>query len=217
MGGRRRKTPLGTKLTISLSNGGHNVVKASTGKGWLCTICSRRSTKRWRLLVRKCERDGKKEWANAANGHTLYRSGNIVWCSLCGAFAETRANRLQKVCLKKPPEQYGSGGVRCQLNRLKAGLHPVTRCRLPPTTWADGSAVRMVHGYLRKTGAVEVVDDKFVRYEPEEPRTMHASNDGKSASDKRRLYRGRVLLKESSAARAAAKGKKYLMIAGPMK
>ena len=30
--GRRRRVPLGRKLTIAMSNGGHDVVKASTGK-----------------------------------------------------------------------------------------------------------------------------------------------------------------------------------------
>ena len=36
--GRRRKLPFGRKLAISMCNGGHDVVKASTGKGWLCTV-----------------------------------------------------------------------------------------------------------------------------------------------------------------------------------
>ena len=136
-------------------------------------------------------------------GHTLYKSGNLVWCGTCGAFAETRANRLQKYCVP-PPEQYGSGGVRSQLNRLRAGLHPVTRCRLPLTTWADGSAVAGTRGYLRKTGGTEMVDDKFVPYVAEEVRVVEqVPSAGKSSKDKWRLMRGRVLLKMASAARAA--------------
>ena len=161
-------------------------------------------------MTRKCEKISKKEWANATNGHTLLRSGNIVWCSLCGAFAETRANRLQKVCLKKPPDQYGSGGVRSQLNRLRAGLHPVTRCRLPQTTWADGTARSTTHGYLRKAGAVELVDDKFVEYVTDEARTLLVPIGGRSASDKRKLLRGRILLKAASAVRREKKARTSL-------
>ena len=39
---------------------------------------------------------------------------------------------------------------------------------------------------------------------------MHDSNGGKSASDKRRLYRGRVLLKAASAVRREKKARKAL-------
>ena len=138
-----------------------------------------------------------------ANGHTLYRSGNLFWCGTCGAIAETRANRLQNNCVGAPPEQYGLGGVRSQLNRLRAGLHPVTRCRLPQATWADGSAVVAARGYLRKTGGTEAVDDKFVPYMADEVRmTELAPTVGKTASEKIRCFRGRVLLKLSGAARA---------------
>ena len=156
----------------------------------LCTICSRRSAKKWKLTTNKCEGESKKVWTKKDNGHTLLRSGNIVWCSMCGAFAETRANRLQKVCLRKPPEQYGSGGVRSQLNRRRTGLRPVTRCRLPQTTWADGTAVKMAHGYLRKAVASETVDDKFVEYVADEARTLLTPVGGKSSSEKRRLSMG---------------------------
>ena len=79
----------------------------------------------------------------------------------------------------------------------------MTRRRLPQTTWADGSVVRMAHGYLRKAGASELVDDKFVKYVAVEPRAMLAPAGGISASEKRRLLRGRILLKVASAKRAA--------------
>ena len=98
----------------------------------------------------------------------------------------------------------GQGGVRSQLNRLRAGLHPVTRCRLPQATWADGSALVETRSYLRKAAGTEVVDDKFVPYVAEEMRMAElAPTIGKTAREKMRLLRGRVLLKLSCAARAA--------------
>ena len=102
-----------------------------------------------------------------------------VW-GVCGDQSKPPAEDL---C--RSPEQYGTGGVRSQLNRLRAGLHPVTRCRLPQTTWADGSAVRAVHGYARKAGGVEVVDDKFVPYSFDDVRTAKTDTPGgKSSSEK---------------------------------
>ena len=89
----------------------------------------------------------------------------------------------------------------------------MTRRRLPQTTWADGSVVRMAHGYLRKAGASEQVDDKFVKYVAVEPHAMLAPAGGKSASEKRRLLRGRILLKVASAERAARIEKREQRIA----
>ena len=180
-------------------------------------MCHKRSAKRWRLTTKKCEGKSSKEWSRAERakgsdevktmkGHTLFKSGTLLWCGTCGAFAETRANRLQKVCVGPPHEQHGTRGVRSQLNRLRAGQHPVTRCRLPQTTWADGSAVKAVHGYARKAGGVEVVDDKFVPYSFDDVRTAKADTPGgKSASEKMRLLRGRVRFEEMRAAREARK------------
>ena len=76
--GRRRKVPLGKKLAISMCNGGHDVVKTTTGKGWLCTLCSRRSTEKWRLTTRRCEGGSKRSWiskskvTNGPGGKTEY-------------------------------------------------------------------------------------------------------------------------------------------------
>ena len=58
--GRRRRVQLGKKLVIAMCNGGHDVVKATTGAGWSCTVCSRRSAKKWKLTIRRCEGESKK-------------------------------------------------------------------------------------------------------------------------------------------------------------
>ena len=72
----------------------------------------------------------------------------------------------------------------------------------------DGSAVKGGHGYLRKTGTTEAVDDKFVQYVVEEAPIKLAPTGGRSASEKLRLLRGRILLKMACAERAAKKEKK---------
>ena len=120
--GRRRRVPLGKKLTIAMSNGGHNVVKATTGTGWMCTMCRKRSAVRWKLATKRCEGSSCKGWTSAGNakggpegkaskGHTLFKSGTLLWFGTCGAFAETRANRLQKICVGPPPSSMELEGL----------------------------------------------------------------------------------------------------------
>ena len=77
--------------------------------------------------------------------------------------------------------------------------------------------MKMAHGYLRKVGGAEAVDDKFIPYLVDEVRMVElAPTGGKSANDKMRLLRGRVLLKVASAARALRKEKTLLLVAGLM-
>ena len=212
---------LGVRLNVEPSNGGHTVVRAATGCGWVCTTCRMRSVKKWRLTTKKCEGGKKKTWAwashsrtgealpeRAKHGHVLLKSGTILWCSTCGAFAETRANRLRSACLGPPPQQHGSGGVRSQLNRLRAGIHPVTRARLPQATWADGRPLRLMGGYARRLKVSEVVDEHFVTYVPEESPASMRKDGGKSADEKRRLLVGRTRCRELSAARMVRRQRK---------
>ena len=56
-----------------------------------------------------------------------------------------------------------------------------------------------------------MVDDKFIPYSVDEVREVELTpTGGKSASEKMRLFRGRILLKMSSAARAARKEKRMV-------
>ena len=106
--GRRRRRVLSERQMVDPSNGGHAVVKATSGYGWVCTVCRMRSVKKWRLTTRKCEGGKKKAWAagdcEEAHGvggdgrkHVLRKSGAVFWCSTCGVFAESRANRLRNM------------------------------------------------------------------------------------------------------------------------
>ena len=64
-------------------------------------------------------------------GHKLFLSGEVIWCGVCGAYAEKHAIALQKPCAGPPIRRRG-GGHRAQLAMLRAGRHPGTRLALPP-------------------------------------------------------------------------------------
>ena len=216
--GRRRKAPAEQRLSIKPSNGGHQVVKTATGCGWMCVICRKRTVKKWRLTTNKCKGKEEKKWSkdegekeDGKKKHLLFKSGTVVWCGACGAFSETRADRLRVACRGSPPQQFGTGGVKSQLVRLRAGIHPVTKLRLPQTTWVDGRPLN-VHGYSRRQARVEV-DDKFIPYdarpmERASPQLCEPKRGGKSAEDKMRLLRGRIKYKELKAAREGRKKRK---------
>ena len=162
--GRKRRTNRQTAENLTLQQGGHHLVKAETGHGWLCTSCRMRSVNKKRPSVRRCQ--GAKQCigsgrSNEGKPHSLLMSGSIIWCGVCGSFTESRIGRLKSMCRGPPPQQMGSGGVRAQLQRLRAGKHPVTMQGLPQTKWVDGTPVRSNAGYLRRTGREEV-DEGFV-------------------------------------------------------
>ena len=63
-----------------------------------------------------------------------------------------------------------------------------------------------MHGYARRTSGKEVVDDKFVHYSFDDVQTIKEHTPGgRSASERMRLLRGRVKLREMRTAREARK------------
>ena len=136
----------------------------------------------------------------------MRKSGPILWCGVCGSFAETRASGLAGSCKGLPSQQHGAGRSSLnRLNSLRAGLHPVTFTRLPEATKLNGEALRGdgIYARLKQTNS-EVVPDSFVRYVPElfipQPQL-----DGRTAADKRRQRLGRIRLKEASEVRRMRK------------
>ena len=168
-----------------------------------------RSVNKKRLLIRRCQ--GEKQGFRSPYGkpHSLLMSGNIIWCGVCGSFTESRIGRLKSMCRGPPPQQMGSGGVRAQLQRLRAGKHPVTMQELPQTKWVDGTPVRSVSGYLRRDGREEV-DEGFIKYTPvdlPDPKPRPCNEDVE-AEHRRRLLHGRVRMKAGSKAREDRKRRK---------
>ena len=54
-------------------------------------------------------------------GHSLYKSGPMLWCCICGAYAEVRLKALKAPCTGAAGEGPRAG----QLSRLLRGMHPL--------------------------------------------------------------------------------------------
>ena len=161
-----------------------------------------RSKIKSKLAAKKCGGSNTKPWskcegraAGALEGrkHSLLKSGTVLWCAVCGSFAESKASRLGKQCKGPPPKQLGSGGVRSQLNRLRASLHPVTLERLPQAVLADGGSLIGAGTYSRlKTSPTQ---SGFAPYQPEVfPLLQAPARLGKSAVTKIKLRLARIKL-----------------------
>ena len=132
---------------------------AESGR-WNCTLC-KRSSKRWALLAAGlCEGSAARRLATRVKaitdsggglgtGHCFWLSGEVLWCSTCGAFAEGCGTMAlarpcqgkRKVGSRQSANQGGRNGLRQQLRNLVKGLHPRTRALLPPPIPMDPNAV----------------------------------------------------------------------------
>ena len=132
----------------------------------------------------------------------MRKSGHILWCGICGSFAETRASGLTGTCDGTPSQQHGVGRSRLNwLNNLRAGIHPVTFARLPEATKVNGEPLQGdgVYARLKQTSS-EVTPENFVRYVPELFPAPRPPLNGRTAVDKKRQMLGRVKFKEASEA-----------------
>ena len=125
---------------------------------------------------------------------------------MCGSFAETKANRLLKACPGPPPRQLGSGGLRQQLTKLRASLHPVTGERLPQAIRTDGTQVEGTGTYARlRTSSMP--DKDFLLYVPSAPAALK-TRCGMEAAAKRQLMLGRIKMKQGREARQRKKARR---------
>jgi hypothetical protein len=94
----------------------------------------------------------------------------------------------------------GTGGLWSQLQRLRAGIHPVTGLKLPTATFADGTPVKQSYGYARKPGSTieKPKPDGFYEYIPEDwqGRNKSKSDRGKSALEKWEFLQMKVKLRQ---------------------
>lgn len=135
-----------------------------------------------------------------AQSHVLLKTGDVVWCTVCGSYAECKAVRLLSTCSGPPVRALGSGGRVAQLARLKAGLHPVTRERLGETTELDGTRVMRTNRYSRLEGELSSASDpNFHPYLPEAlppyGGSVAANGNGQTARQKAAQRVRRVKLK----------------------
>ena len=199
--GRKKRAPKQIKPIIPVDRGGHNVERARSGQSWLCTTCKCRSASWSRLATTKCggskrsdpSKMGGEAVIDVAKGgrkHLLITSGTVVWCGICGSFAETRTSRrMTNSCNGPPPAAAGTGGMRQQLQSLRNNVHPVTGVQLPAPL-GNSALGNGTYSRLKPTAAPS---DGFVPYAPIsfEP----AAPSGVSAENKRQIMRDKVLCK----------------------
>ena len=120
------------------TNGGHQLAKTEVGKRslWRCSVCKGWSRSRTRLARTPCSGSKLKKWAASGTAeavaetggehpvqtdgatkpvrkHNLAQSENVMWCMVCGFFAESRAIGLLAHCDGPPVKALGTGGQSC--------------------------------------------------------------------------------------------------------
>ena len=151
------------------------------------------SRERQRLCRQHCRADKNRFLGHAGSivgdgrPHVVLKSGSVVWCTVCGSYAESKAVGLRSACTGPPVKTLGAGGRLAQLHRLRASRHPVTGAIIPAATEIDGTPVGRSSGYARLTGAcVAVADRGFLPYVPADLLVRHTveARDAKSAMQK---------------------------------
>ena len=128
-----------------------------------------------RLEMDESSTDDEAGVAAASQPHIPVWSGDLIFCTVCGAYAENKAVKLKGNCSGKPKFDGSYGGAWGQHRKLVVrGVHPRTKENLPSPVRLDGSLWRPGVGvYLNlKSTIPEDVDDKFYRYTPAAPRVM---------------------------------------------
>ena len=112
-----------------------------------CTVCKRSSGRVVRFAAQRCPGSAALRWARLAAtqarhgrqlgpGHRRAISGTVVWCTLCGAYAEHVMRKMADPCQGRT-----HGTARARLEALQAGKHPKTGAALPPAIfelqWPD--------------------------------------------------------------------------------
>ncbi len=136
-GGAERPRRAVVRHTRSPLLGGHALLFRAGW--WECAVCWKRSRTRSQLAPEKCSGSVVRRWAaleanaTAATGeagrgngrrHVRWMTDDVVWCCVCGSYAEQKARGLAAQC-KGPPPASG-GGRTTSLARLRRGRHPKT-------------------------------------------------------------------------------------------
>ena len=141
----------------------------------------------------------------------MLKSGSVVWCTICGSYAESKAVGLHFACTGPPVRTFGTGGRYAQLHRLRASRHPVTGAIIPAATELDGTPVVRSQGYARLTGeGFAGVDRGFIPYGPAEQLVRHPveARDVKSAKQKAAERLAMVRARSDQARRAKRAARK---------
>ncbi len=133
---RRRPRPAPREARL-VALGGHRLDRVSDG--WKCAVCLSNSSDWRRIAPQVCTGAAADRWAARAkrlaeaDGHLVgggtdgvgqvrFLSYFTTWCDKCGAYADSFAVGLARLCLGRPT----CAGKEQQLRRLRRGRHPVT-------------------------------------------------------------------------------------------
>ncbi len=147
-GARRRRKKVVEQRPPAL--GGHDLQWA--GGRWTCCACRRSTRHLGRMAPLQCSGSAVVRWADKAatlaeagvtvgGGHCRQLSGDVMWCSACGAYASGVAKGLAKPCLGRV-RGWNGGGRHQQLLALRNGRHPKTGqwigAAVPEAAWIHG-------------------------------------------------------------------------------
>ena len=129
--------------------------------------------------------------------HILCTNEQIVWCRVCGCYADAKAKGITNAC-NGPPIRRGlrdHGGMWGQLRKLRAGIHPKLGTMMINSGVVDVEAQARSSSYCKLEEAIAnrkdvtpLCDSGFVRYTPAPPRVL-LPNTGRPASE---LHRERL-------------------------
>ena len=141
----QRQRDLSSDVATTADKGGHTIVQS--GAFWQCSVCMKRSRFKAKLQGRKCEGSARRRWwCKSAKAilehssepasqprfqHIRMVSGDITWCTICGAYGEHHARGLAQFCQGKFEGTWKGGGRVAQLKALKSNRHPKTGKPIP--------------------------------------------------------------------------------------
>ena len=157
-------------------------------------------------------------WAKAGTpmggGHTKILSGEVTWCSTCGAYADAKAIGLTKECKGHPKRGGSYGGAWGQLRKLLRGVHPRNNLPLPdgidergrpfcPLSCSSGVYINAIGNRPKQCDSVSVVQPPSDTLRPQTPTAVTTANaegeGGKNARQKMQDMLARVRMKEAAA------------------
>ena len=118
------------------AEGGHALEPA--GGRWRCSVCRLEAPDRHSLATGTCRGPPRVRWRAEAvrrtpaaevatsRAHRAITTGDVDWCSKCGAYAELRGKGLARACPGRPRNKWAAE----RLRDLQAGTHPVSGRRL---------------------------------------------------------------------------------------
>ena len=106
--------------------------------------------------------------------HNPVWCGEIIFCTICGAYAESKSVKLKGECSGKPTFDGSYGGAWGQHKKLINGRHPRSNEALPPPKRLDGTLWQPGIGKYAnlRSSAAEGTDPKFYRYVPEPDKVL---------------------------------------------